>query len=354
MSNELKQFKVPFDPSKIRMISKVQSVYALMARVEHSEIITPSYQRADVWNKDAKSRLIESLIVKIPIPVFYMDATDDDEWKVVDGLQRLTALKEFFLDKTLRLSGLEYIVELEGYNFDDLPRSFQRRIEETDVTVILISPGTPDDVKYNIFKRINTGGLPLSEQEIRHALNDGKASPTLISIAEELNFKTTWKKRNSENKRMEFNELVLRAFSLWFLSEHTIYELSIDEYLSSGMKAINETPDNILDEKKMDFIHAYQTVVYIFGDFAFRKLNADNLRKSAVNKNVYEMWLFSLRHFSKVQRSALVRNKDVVRQLFIDLLQNKKFAYAVSSRKGDTMKLRNNELKYELDKMLND
>lgn len=354
MSNELKQFKVPFDPTKIRMISKVQSVYALMARVDHGEVITPSYQRASVWDKEAKSRLIESLIVKIPIPVFYMDATDDDEWKVVDGLQRLTALKEFILDKTLKLSGLEYIVELEGYGFDNLPRSFQRRIEETDVTVILISPGTPDDVKYNIFKRINTGGLPLSEQEIRHALNDGKASPTLIKITEELNFQTTWKKRNSSNKRMEFNELVLRAFSLWFLPEETIYELTIDEYLSSGMKAINETADSILDEKKNDFIHAYQTVENIFGDLAFRKLSANKTRRSSVNKNVYEMWLFSLRHFTKNQRMVFVRKKERVRQLFVELLENKKFAYAVSSRKGDTMKFRNNKLKCELDKVLND
>ncbi|MCU8004382.1 DUF262 domain-containing protein [Shewanella sp. SM96] len=354
MSNNKKSFSVPFDPTKIRMISKVQSIHSLMARIEHEEIITPSYQRDSVWDDGAKSRLIESLIVKIPIPVFYMDATDDEQWKVVDGLQRITALKEFYLDKTLKLSGLEYIEELEGFNWDQLPRSFQRRIEETDITIILISPGTPEDVKYNIFKRINTGGLPLSEQEIRHALNDGKASPTLAELVKELDFKSTWSKSNVENKRMEFNELVLRAFSVWFLSENTIYELSIDEYLCQGMKAINDTCESSLELKKSNFIHAYKTVENIFGEYAFRKMKADSKKKLAVNKNIYEMWMFSLKEFSYEDRQTLINKKEIVINKFVELLGGTKFGYAVSSRKGDTMKYRNDLLKKQLEEILND
>lgn len=354
MSKEQKSFKAPFDPSKIKMISKVQSIHSLMARVEHKEIVTPSYQRDSVWDKGAKSRLIESLIVKIPIPVFYMDATDDEQWKIVDGLQRITALKEFFLDKTLKLSGLEYITELNGYNWEQLPRSFQRRIEETDITIILINPGTPEDVKYNIFKRINTGGLPLSDQEIRHALNDGKSSPTLRELVKELDFESTWVKGDVDNKRMEFNELVLRAFSVWFLSEKTIYELSIDEYLTEGMKAINETNQDLLELKKSDFINAYRTVESIFGDFAFRKVKVNDTKKLAVNKNVYEMWMFSLKGFSFDERQVLINKRETVNKMFAELLGGKTFGYAVSSRKGDTMKYRNNLLKEKLEEILND
>ncbi len=263
-------------------------------------------------------------------------------------------IKRIFLDKTLRLSGLEYITELDGFNWDELPRSFQRRIEETDVTIILISPGTPEDVKYNIFKRINTGGLPLSDQEIRHALNDGKASPTLIELVEELDFKSTWVKRNVDNKRMGFNELVLRAFSVWFLSEKTIYELSIDEYLSEGMKAINETNKDLLEIKKSDFINAYKTVKSIFGDYAFRKIKSKDSRKLAVNKNVYEMWMFALKSFSSADRQTLINKKEIVVNKFVELLENKTFGYAVSSRKGDTMKYRNDLLKEQLEEVLND
>lgn len=340
----MSEFSTPFDPSKIKMTSKVQSIYALMARVGHGEIVTPSYQRSDVWDKVAKSRLIESLIIRIPIPVFYMDATDDDEWKIVDGLQRITALKEFLIDKTLKLEQLEYITELNGYSFDELPRAFQRRIEETDVTVILINPGTPDSVKYNIFKRINTGGLPLSGQEIRHALNDGKATPCLAQLVEVLGIGETWgrgKGTDDENKRMEYNELVLRAFSLWFLKSDMIYESNIDDYLTAGMHIINQASDDELSKKKDDFINAYKTIQAIFDKNAFRKLKKDSDSRSVLNKNVYEIWMYVMHKLTPAERKLTIVKKQHLIKGFTELLQDSRFQYAVNSRKGESMRYRN-------------
>ncbi len=344
-----------FDPTKIQMESRVQSVYALISRVEHGEISTPTYQRGSVWTDETKSRLIESLIVKIPIPIFYLDATNEDDWKIVDGLQRITTLKEFIIDKSLKLTGLEYIDDLEGCNFDELPRTFQRRILETDVTVLFINPGTPENVKYNIFKRINTGGMPLSDQEIRHALNNGKATDCLESIVSALNFKTTWRGKNS-NDRMELNELVLRAFGSWFVDEKFIYEVDINSYLVESMKSINDTDENILLEKVHDFYDSYSTILNIFESLAFRKIkmNKDGTyTKPRVNKNIYEAWMFCLRDLSKQHRQKLIKKKSLVVDSFADLLTKKQFGWAVNSRKQDTMQYRNNELMEMIERVIN-
>ncbi|MDC4847089.1 DUF262 domain-containing protein, partial [Acinetobacter baumannii] len=124
-----------FDPTQINLQAEVHTIYNLITRMKHEELIAPDYQRKkEIWNSVVQSRLIESLIVRIPIPILYLDATNDDQWKIVDGLQRLTTLKKFIdyeNELPFKLEGLEYVTELNGLTFKDLPRAFQRRILET-------------------------------------------------------------------------------------------------------------------------------------------------------------------------------------------------------------------------------
>ena len=125
----------PFDPSKIDIDMKTMELSSIIKRLEYGEInMNTAFQRkSGLWTKVQKSQLIESLLLRIPIPAFYFDGGIKDNWLIIDGLQRITALKEFVVDETLGLSGLEFFKDLDGLTFTELPRAFARRIEETNI-----------------------------------------------------------------------------------------------------------------------------------------------------------------------------------------------------------------------------
>ena len=205
----------PFNPTLINILTKQMSLDTLIKRIREGEIdLSPAFQRAEVWTPTARSRLIESVLIRIPLPAFYVDATDEEHWLVVDGLQRLSTLKDF-VNNEMKLRDLEFLTQFQGFRYADLPRNYQRRIEESQVTVNQIEKGTPPEVKFNIFKRINTGGLPLSSQEIRHALNQGPVTAYLKALADSEEFQLATEGGVSD-QRMAARECVLRflAFTL--------------------------------------------------------------------------------------------------------------------------------------------
>jgi hypothetical protein len=114
----------PFNPTLINITSKQMSLDTLIKRIREGEVnLSPDFQRAEVWKPTARSRLIESLLIRIPLPAFYMDATNEDRWLVVDGLQRLSTLRDFVINNSLRLQELEFLIQFHGLRYKDLPRN---------------------------------------------------------------------------------------------------------------------------------------------------------------------------------------------------------------------------------------
>ncbi len=330
----------PFDPTRIRVDSKQMTIDLLLSRIRHGELdLTPGFQRkGGIWNDGAQSRLIESILIRIPLPAFYLDATDDDKWLVVDGLQRLTSLKRFVVDASLRLSELEFLAH-QGKTFDDLPRNLQRRIAETQVTVFLIERGTPDKVKFNIFKRINTGGLPLSAQEIRHVLNQGKATSFLAQLASSKEFKKAID-NGIRDDRMADRECILR-FLAFTTTPYTEYKVrDFDSFLNKGMADINKMSDQKLKDLERQFLRTMIAAFEIFGRDAFRKRYKEGAPRYPINKALFESWSVNLNQLDDNQLQLLKERRNILKEKFINLMGDRAFDEAISQGTGDTSKVR--------------
>jgi hypothetical protein len=309
-----------YDPDKINIATRQPTIEQLLRRINEKALdLAPDFQRqADIWKDDVKSRLIESILIRIPLPAFYIDATDDDNWLVVDGLQRLSALKKFVTDKTLKLTGLEYLTHLEGKNYDELEPRYRRRILETQPTVYLIEKGTPSEVKYNIFKRINTGGTRLSNQEIRHALNPGNATEFLKKLAASQEFMQVTNLSESKRKRMDDREFVLGFLAFKLTSYKDYPDGDRDTFLSEALFKVNHLTGEELDRIETNFKKAMIAAANIFGEDAFRKLSKKSKRKQPLNKALFECWSVNISNLTDKEIEVLKNRRQKLIDKFID------------------------------------
>lgn len=316
----------PFDPSKINITMKPLTLDALLKRIENDEIeFDASFQRkAGLWNKRQKSQLIESVFLRIPLPAFYFDASDEDKWLIIDGLQRVSTLREFVVEKKLRLRELEFFPELNGCDYDRLPRTFQRRIDETVINVYLVNPSTPENVKFNIFKRINTGGLALEPQEIRNALFQGVATDFLQKLSGLACFiKATGGSIKSE--RMLDREFALRYVSFCYL-DLELYSGNIDEFLNAGMKFLKHSGAHDLQTIQKEFIYVMESIYAVMGEHSFRKVCADG-RRRPINKVIFESWCYVFKNLDAACVEGLRHRKEEIKREYMELCESPEYLY---------------------------
>ncbi|MEY8430531.1 DUF262 domain-containing protein [Lachnospiraceae bacterium 48-42] len=287
----------PFDAEKIRVDQQMLSVKYMLELMEQNLIeLNPGYQRRRVWKDNKKkSLLIESLMLRIPIPAFYFYENEDGEYQVIDGQQRLTTIKEF-VDGEFRLSGLEYLgKEYNKRKFKDLDTKYIQRIYRTQIAVNILDARSPKNVIYDIFRRVNTGGVNLNPQEMRNALCKQEVRDFLVKSTRNENYVMATRGRVKDD-RMDSQELVLRFYAFYKAYN---YEKNILYYdypniaamLDDAIENLNKMSLEKREKLFQKFDLAMKRSYEAFGKYAFSKIQKEGNRVKRnldyINKSLF-------------------------------------------------------------------
>lgn len=330
----------PWDPDKIRVHTKHYSLRQVVDMMVEGDIdLAPDFQRQYVWKPPQRWGLIESLLLGIPLPSFYFNEDPSGQLQVVDGVQRLTTILRYVTDHTFKLGKVTYLYELEGYGFKDLTTLFRRRLNSTQFVVHVIDPQTPYRVKFEIFRRINTGGSPLSAQEIRHCMSRTPSREFLKDLVNDQSFITATGGALHNHPRMADREVALRfvAFRLFTSSEYAQYD-SFDEFLGSVTRRLDDSSRTSLDQIRTDFVRGMTNCYRVFGEHAFRKWPLGATRKTPINRALFESWGTVLADY----------DETVIRKVAIDLVKRARemmttdfdFINSISGSTGDLRNVR--------------
>lgn len=290
-------------------------VISLLRKKEQQKIIVPDFQRNQVWKPQQKSRFIESLILNIPIPPFYISQDLEGRMIIVDGLQRSSAIFDF-LSNSYKLTGLEALPYLNGKLYEELDSEIRARIEDRELLLYILKPSVPMSIVYDIFNRINSNGTPLTRQEIRNCIYIGKSTRLLAKLAADNVFRTAIDNGIS-SRRMKDREAILRFFAFSDVAELNNYKGDLDNFLGNAMRKINRMTDNELSGLESRFLRVMRISLDFFGDKNFR-LPSENSR-GLVNVTLFEaVTVF----FDRKTDSELVNNKSYIISQYFNILLN--------------------------------
>lgn len=302
------------------------TVYELKRKYDANEkkiVLDSDFQRESVWNLDQKAELVESILMGLPLPIFYFNQDKKGRLIVIDGRQRLTALFEFMNNKWA-LKKLKVLKELNGKKFQDLQPVVQSQIEDYQIQAHVIQPPTLDRIKFDIFDRVNRAGTQLNKQEIRNALYQGNSTLLLNEIVKTKAFQDATDNAFVNNSRMKDKYIVLRyiAFKLYFEKKlfdsegkEYVYRNDIDELLGITMEYLNNVDECELKSLYLLIIETLDKINKILGNNAFRLIR-NNGNRSPINMNVFETIMYFM---SKVN----LYNDDI-KEKIINKLNNLK------------------------------
>lgn len=306
-------------------------------------ILQPIYQRNFVATDLIASKLIESILLDVPIPVVYLAEEQDGSFSVIDGQQRLTSFLSFLEGKfpdsrPFKLSGLKVLSELNRKLFVDLDSEHQKKIRSTTIHSIIIKKESNPDIKFEIFERLNTGSTKLNEDEIRNTVYRGNYIELLAELSDNSVFHGLVKKDNFK-KRMIYRGMILRFFALSEKS-YINYKSSMKQFSNKELRDNRELSPNKVKEYKARFEHCLDLVKVVFGDMAFRRyMPGDNgapgkWGETQINMALYDVQMVGFVNYSK---NDVLAKADLIREGLLDLMiNNQQFKEQITWQTSDT------------------
>lgn len=328
--------EIPHDIRNLTTQAYDKSVSDIVRMISDKDLVLdPDYQRNYVWDNKKASKLIESIILNVPIPVIYVSEESDSSWSVIDGLQRLNSLRRFF-EGRYKLTGLEVLYELNKCDFKSLPSKASRMLKNGLLRIVMITADSNEDIKYDIFMRLNTGSVHLNEQELRNCLYRGKFNNFLQEEAKKLEW-LDMLGLEEPHKRMVDRELLLRFLALgvnWDRELNIVreYKGNMKAYLNAFMKKYQNDNAN-LNYFKTLCEETIEKVYEIYGVNAFRRFNSDG-SVTPINRAIMDALMISAIPYSKDR--LIPQKKNIRDRLLRELNNNSEFRLSTLNSTSDT------------------
>ncbi len=321
-----------FPPAERKLVTQSYdlSIQTLKEKWENEDLVLPEIQREYVWDNPRASRLIESLLLNIPIPVLYLAETDDGLWEIFDGHQRVRSVVRF-LKNEFRLSSLTVLAEFNGFRFHQLPTRERRYLTSRMMRAVVISIDSHPTMKFEIFERLNTGAVILNAQELRNSLFRGTFNVMLRDLVDEPIYRECIG-TVAPRKRMVDEEFALRYFAL--TNDLQGYRPPLKKFLNDYMRSMQNAPDGELRALRKRFVKTVTRIRDVWGGSAYRVTD----RKGATTERAPNRALFDaqMAAFDLVpdSRNVASKRKEIIRE-FARLFRQEEFIDSISLATGD-------------------
>lgn len=311
---------------------EARTVSEVVRRINNQRyIMNPGFQRDFVWDDKKGSKLIESCVMRIPLPVFYVAENPDGRITVVDGLQRLTVFRRFLNDEfSIKLSDNH---SLNGLRFSDLPVDVQERVEDTQLTLYILDRRAPDRARLDIFERVN-GGVVLTRQQMRNAIYFGPGTQWLERMADDDTFLTATD-RTLQRKTMRDREVINRFAAFHMFGYPQYVKGDMDDFLAQAVIAMNRASAATLDQMKTAFLSSMVRNFQLFGQHAFRKSLAANSagRRTPINISLFDVLSTA---FTTITDATLSASRSIIRSRLQALVEDERFLNAITYSTNST------------------